>query len=62
MNEAWMVTCYNALDAGFGYDSGPFTVEGNCTKAFAKAYARHMNRTTPDFVTYTAEPESERYW
>ena len=35
MNEAWMVRCYNEADAEFGYDSRPFTVLGNCTKAFA---------------------------
>ncbi len=60
MNETWTVKCDNALDAGFGYDCGPFTVKGNCTKSFAKAYARHMNKTTPDFVTYFAEPTQER--
>ena len=44
MNEAWMVTCYNEADAAFGYDPGAVMVEGNCTKAFAKSYARHMNK------------------
>ena len=62
MNEAWMVRCYNEADAEFGYDPGPFTVEGNCTKAFAKSYARHLNKTAPSFVSYFAEPEPERYW
>lgn len=62
MNEAWMVTCYNEADAAFGYDPGAIPVELNCTKAFAKSYARHMNKATPDFVTYTAESEPERYW
>ena len=62
MNEAWMVRCYNEADAEFGYDPGPVTVEGNCTKAFAKSYARHLNKTAPSFVRYFAEPEPERYW
>lgn len=62
MNEAWMVTCYNEADADFGYDPGPVVVEANCTKAFAKSYARHMNKVSPDFVTYFVEPEPERYW
>ncbi len=62
MNEAWMVRCYNEADANFGYAPGPVTVEGNCTKAFAKSYARHMNKVSPDFITYYAEPEPERYW
>lgn len=57
-----MVTCYNEADAAFGYDPGPVTIEGNCTKAFAKSYARHMNKVSPDFITYYAEPEPERYW
>lgn len=61
-NEAWMVTCYNELDAAFGYDPGPVMVHGNCTKAFAKSYARHMNKVSPDFIMYSAEPEPERYW
>ena len=62
MNEAWMVRCYNEADAEFGYDSRPFTVLGNCTKAFAKSYARHLNKTAPSFVSYFAEPAPERYW
>ena len=62
MNEAWMVRCYNEADADFGYDPGLGTIEWNCTKAFAKSYARHMNKVSPDFITYYAEPEPERYW
>ena len=61
MNEAWMVRCYNELDDGFGYGCGAILIYGNLTKAVAKSIARYKNRTTPDFVFYTAEPEPERY-
>jgi hypothetical protein len=61
MNEAWMVSFYNEADAGFGYDPGPQVLEANLTKAFAKSYARHLNKTTPAFVFYYAEPEPERW-
>ena len=61
MNEAWMVGFYNELDADFGYDCGPQILEGNLTKAAAKSIARHLNKTTPDFVFYFAEPEPERW-
>ncbi len=55
MNETWMVICYNEADKDFGYDSGPIMVVENCTKAFAKSYARHLNKVAPDFVNYSAE-------
>lgn len=61
MNEAWMVRGYNDLDAGFGYDCGPFLVEGNCTKSYAKSYVRHLRKTAPGFMHYWAEPEPERW-
>lgn len=61
MNEAWMVRCYNELDADFGYDPGVITVESNLTKAAAKSIARHYEKTTPDFVHYWAEGEPERW-
>lgn len=61
MNEAWMVTYYNSVDAEFGYDPGTQLVAGNLTKAVAKAIARFKNRTTPDFIWYSAEPEPERW-
>ena len=61
MNEAWMVVCYNELDAAFGYDPGAQVIDTNLTKAAAKAIARHKNKVTPDFVSYFAEPEPERY-
>ena len=38
MNETYMVTCYNALDAGFGYDCGPRTIFSILTLAVAKIY------------------------
>lgn len=64
MNEAWMVRCYNELDAGFGYDCGAFLVYGNLTKAAAKSIAKHLNKKVKDldFVWYYAEPEPDRYW
>lgn len=62
MNEAWMVRFYNELDADFGCDYyGARTVMFNLTKAAAKSIARHLNKTTPDFVFYFAEPEPERW-
>lgn len=62
MNEAYMICCYNELDAEFGYDCGPMVIESNCTKAYAKCYCRHMNKITPDFITYFVQPEPDRYW
>ncbi|MBR0482415.1 MAG: hypothetical protein IJJ48_08085 [Firmicutes bacterium] len=62
MDEAWMVRFYNELDADFGYDCGAQTLMFNLTKAAAKSIARHLNKTTPDFVFYFAEPEPERWW
>lgn len=61
MNEAWMVLCYNELLAGSGDGSYVRTVEANCTKAFAKSYARHLEKAAPDLVHYFAEPEPERW-
>lgn len=63
MNEAWMVRCYNELDAGFGYDCGPILVYGNLTKAVAKSIGRYFNKKVRnlDFVWYCAEPEPERW-
>jgi hypothetical protein len=61
MNEAWMVTYYNAADAGFGYDPGPQMVAGNLTREAAKSYARHLNKTALYFEVYSAEPEPERW-
>lgn len=61
MNEAYMVTMYNEADAAFGFDPGPVTIIANCTKAFAKSYARHMNKISPCFVSYFVEREPERW-
>lgn len=61
-NLAWMVMFINFIDSDFGYHYGPVLLEGNLTKAVAKSIARHMNKVTPDFVCYYAEPEPERMW
>ena len=62
MNEAYMVTCYNTLDAGFGYDCGPRTIFSNLTLAVAKSIARHMNKVSPEFMSYGVECEPDRHW
>ena len=54
--------CYNALDAGFGYDCGPRTIFSNLTLAVAKSIARHMNKVSPEFMSYGVECEPDRYW
>jgi len=61
-NRAYMIMFYNDLDGDFGYDPGPQTYDTNLNKSVAKSIARHLNRTTPDFITYWVEPEPIRYW
>lgn len=62
MSEAYMVTCYNTLDAEFGYGCGPRTIFSNLTLAVAKSIARHMNKVSPEFMSYGVECEPDRYW
>ena len=52
---------YDELLAGSGDGAGVRTVEANCMKAFAKSYARHLEKAAPDHVHYFAEPEPERW-
>lgn len=61
MNETYMVTCYNALDAGFGYNCGPRTIFSGLTLTVAKSIARHMNKVSPEFMSYGVEYEPDRY-
>ena len=60
MNDTYVVTCYNSLDAEFGYDCGPMTIFTNLPKAVAKSIARHMNNVMPAFLSYMAEPLARR--
>lgn len=62
MSEIYMVTYYNALDAEFGYDCGPRTIFSNLTRAVAKSIARHMNKVSPEFMSYCVESEPDRCW
>ena len=62
MNDTYVVTCYNSLDAEFGYDCGPMTIFTNLPKAVAKSIARHMNKVMPAFVSYMAEQMVGREW
>lgn len=40
----YRVTCYNEIDAEFGFDCGEQIVFDNVDKAQAKSYVRHMNK------------------
>ena len=60
--EYWTVYCYNEADAQFGYDPGAQVHEMGLDKAVAKWIARFMDKKSPKFVHYWAEPEPERYW
>lgn len=62
MSEYWMIWFYNELDGDFGCDPGAQPYKIGLEPAVAKAIARHMNKVTPEFVTYYAEPEPTRYW
>lgn len=60
--EYWTVYYYNEADAKFGYDPGAQVYMQGLDKAMAKWFARYMNKKTPAFIQYWAEPEPERYW
>lgn len=62
MSETYVVTCYNALDAEFGYNCGPRTIFSGLTLTVAKSIARHMNKVSPEFMSYGVECEPNRYW
>lgn len=62
LDGPYLVTCYNELDAGFGYDVGPQPIYFNLPRSVAKSIARHKNKTTPYFVSYNITPEPDRYW
>lgn len=60
--EYWTVYFYNEADASYGYDAGAQVYKNGVDKATAKWIARFMDKKTPEFVHYFAEPEPERYW
>ena len=62
MSEYWMVWVYNELDANFGYDPGAKTYMNGLEPAVAKSIARHMNKVSPEFISYYAEEEPQRFW
>ena len=62
MSETYVVTCYNTLDAEFGYNCGPRTIFSGLTLTVAKFIARHMNKVSPEFMSYDVECEPNRYW
>lgn len=59
--EFWLVWFYNELDADFGYDCGAQVAYHATDKATAKSIARHLNKITPDFISYWAESEPWRW-
>lgn len=61
MTEPWYITFYNELDADFGYDCGAQTYMTGLEPAVAKSIARHLNKVTPDFISYYAQEEPRRY-
>ena len=61
ITEPWYITFYNELDAEFGYDCGEQTYMLGLEPAVAKSIARHLNKITPDFVSYYAQEEPTRY-
>ena len=58
MTEPWMVRFYNESDA----DCRTQTYMLGLEPAVAKSIARHKNKTTPDFISYFAEEEPQRFW
>lgn len=50
--KSYMVTVYNALDGGFGYDCGETVYIDHLDEPTAKSIARHKNKTSPDFMSY----------
>ena len=61
-NGAYMVMVYNEVDAEYGCDPGATVYMDNLTAATAKAIARHMNKASPDFVSYFVESEPMRWY
>ena len=62
ITDYWMVSCYNELDAEFGYDPGASTYAFGLEPAVAKSIAKHLNKLSPDFIHYEAHEEPRRYW
>lgn len=62
MSEYWIVYMYNELDAEFGYDIKPTPYKIALEPAVAKSIARHLEKTTPEFIHCWAEEEPRRYW
>ena len=64
--DAYMLLCYNRMDAEFGYDCGPMVIDTNLPRDLAKAIAKHKNKVLKrqkiSGVHYYAEPEPDRFW
>lgn len=53
---------YNELDAEFGHDIKPTPYKIGLEPAVAKSIARHLEKTTPEFIHCWTEEEPKRYW
>ena len=61
ITEPWVVWYYNELDSRFGYDAGMQVYLHGLAPAVAKSIARHLNKTSTEFMHYVAEPAPRRY-